>query len=50
MDLVIIDDEPKIRNGLSHMLARHIAWNVVATFEDAISALEYLDEIGRAHV
>ncbi|MCI7737900.1 MAG: response regulator [Lachnospiraceae bacterium] len=44
MDLVIIDDEPKIRNGLSHMLARHIAWNVVATFEDAISALEYLDD------
>lgn len=44
MDIVIIDDEPKIRNGLSHMLARHIAWNVVGVFEDALSALEYLEK------
>ena len=44
MDIVIIDDEPKIRNGLSHMLARHIAWNVVGVFEDALSALDYLEK------
>lgn len=44
MDIVIIDDEPKIRNGLHHMLARQLAWNVTGVFDNALSALEYLEQ------
>jgi two-component system response regulator YesN len=44
MDVIIIDDEPKIRYGLQHFIAKQAAWNVVATFENAITALDYLEQ------
>ena len=44
MDLVIIDDEPKIRKGLQHILDKQPAWNVAGVFENGPEALEYLEE------
>ena len=44
MDIVIIDDEPKIRKGLQHILDKQLAWNVTGVFENGLDALEYLEE------
>ncbi len=44
MNIIILDDEPKIRNGMTHLLCQHDGWNVVGTFADAQSALSYLYE------
>lgn len=44
MKIIIIDDEPKIRNGMTHLLSQHDGWDVVGTFADAQSALSYLYE------
>ena len=42
MEIVIIDDEPKIRNGLKHLLERQEGWTVAGAFENAVDALGYL--------
>jgi len=44
MNIVIVDDEPKIRNGLLKLLSSHKGWKVIGVFEDARSALEFLDK------
>lgn len=43
MNIIIVDDEPKIRNGLLKLLASHEGWNVTGVFEDAKKALQFLD-------
>lgn len=42
MKILIIDDEPKIRNGLSNLLARREGWEVAGAYENAADALKYL--------
>ena len=42
MKILIIDDEPKIRNGLSNLLTRREGWEVAGAYENAADALEYL--------
>lgn len=44
MDLIIVDDEPKIRKGLSRILSMHPGWVVKGSFGDAKSALNFLNE------
>lgn len=44
MNIIIIDDEPKIRNGMSRLLSRQEGWAVTGTFADAKTALTYLYE------
>lgn len=44
MNIVIVDDEPKIRNGISKLLDSHEGWNVLGAFEDAKTALQFMDE------
>lgn len=36
MDIVIVDDEPKIRNGLSKLLDGRGNWHVTGTYADAM--------------
>lgn len=43
MTIFIIDDEPKIRNGMGRLLSAHPGWQV-QTFADAKSALQSLYE------
>lgn len=40
MDIVIVDDEPKIRNGLSKLLDGRGNWHVTGTYADAMDALK----------
>lgn len=42
MKILIIDDEPKIRNGLSNLLTRREGWEVAGAYENAADALTYL--------
>ena len=42
VDIVIIDDEPKIRNGLRHFLDKQEGWSVTGAFENAVDALAFL--------
>ena len=42
MRAVVVDDEPKIRNGLSALIGRAAGWEVTGSFADAVTALEYL--------
>ena len=42
MKILIIDDEPKIRNGLSNLLTRREGWEVAGAYENAAYALKYL--------
>lgn len=42
MKILIIDDEPKIRNGLSNLLARREGWEIAGAYENAADALKYL--------
>ncbi len=42
MDIVIVDDEPKIRNGLRRLLDGRGSWHVSGTYEDAREALKSL--------
>lgn len=42
MKLMIVDDEPKIRNGLLKLLGAREGWQVTGVFEDALSALTAL--------
>lgn len=42
MKLVVVDDEPKIRNGLVRLLGSHEGWQVSGVFEDAHTALSAL--------
>ena len=44
MDILIVDDEAKIRNGLHKLLASHAGWNVVGAYAEAAGAFEYLSE------
>lgn len=44
MNILIIDDEPKIRHGLTHLLGSHAGWNVIGSFANAASALSFLYE------
>ena len=43
MTIFIVDDEPKIRNGMGKLLSAHLRWQV-QTFADAKSALHRLYE------
>ena len=43
MTIFIVDDEPKIRNGMGKLLSAHPRWQV-QTFADAKSALHRLYE------
>lgn len=45
MKIVIIDDEPKTRNGLSRIISQHESWDVVQSFSSAEEAITYLKEI-----
>lgn len=45
MKIVIIDDEPKTRNGLSRIISQHENWDVVQSFSSAEEAIPYLTEI-----
>jgi two-component system response regulator YesN len=40
MDIVIVDDEPKIRNGLSKLLNGRKNWHVIGVYGDAMDALK----------
>lgn len=42
MKLVIVDDEPKIRNGLVKLLGSHEGWQVSGAYEEAHAALAAL--------
>ena len=44
MNIVIIDDEPKIRNGLKKMLNNHGGWNVPGIFSNGEEAIEFLSK------
>lgn len=44
LNILIIDDEPKIRNGLTNLLSKHENWNISGAFADAASALKFLYE------
>lgn len=44
MNILIIDDEPKIRNGLTKLLSAHENWNISGAFADAASALNFMYE------
>lgn len=44
MKILIIDDEPKIRNGLINLLSAHKNWTVSGAFADAVSALKFMYE------
>lgn len=45
MKIVIIDDEPKTRNGLIRIISQHESWDVVQSFSSAEEAITYLKEI-----
>lgn len=42
MNIIIIDDEPKIRNGMKNLLSRSDRWTVAGVFENAKEALHFL--------
>lgn len=42
MNIIIIDDEPKIRNGIKNLLSRYDSWTVSGVFENAKEALRFL--------
>ncbi len=44
MNIVIVDDEPKIRKGLGKLLGQHEGWIIAGVFEEAQSALSFLYE------
>ncbi|MEG2440699.1 MAG: response regulator [Acetivibrio sp.] len=44
MDIIIVDDEPKIRNGLYKLLNGKENWKVIGAFEEAKTALKFLYE------
>lgn len=44
MKIIIIDDEPKIRKGLSKILNMHPGWTVLDTFTEGESAIRFLAE------
>lgn len=44
MNILIIDDEPKIRNGLINLLSARNNWTVSGAFADAVSALKFMYE------
>lgn len=45
MKIIIIDDEPKIRKGLSKIISMHPGWYVMETFADGESAIAYLQDV-----
>jgi len=44
MDIVIVDDEPKIRNGLERLLSAEQDFHVAGAFDEAQKAFAYLEE------
>lgn len=42
MKIVIIDDEPKTRNGLAKIIGAHAGWKITRSFDDALDAIDYL--------
>ncbi|MBA4347493.1 MAG: DNA-binding response regulator [Clostridiales bacterium] len=44
MNIIIVDDEPKIRKGLGRLLGLREGWVVAGVFEEAESALSFLYE------
>lgn len=42
MKIVIIDDEPKSRNGLSKIISAHKRWKLIKAFDNAINAENFL--------
>ncbi|MCD7991482.1 MAG: response regulator [Clostridia bacterium] len=49
MRAIVVDDEPKIRNGLCGLVEGLEGWTVAGSFEDAPAAMEYLRK-GQADV
>lgn len=43
MNIIVVDDEPKIRHGISKILSKNQEYKVCGVFEDAKSALDYLE-------
>ena len=43
MKIIIIDDEPKIRKGLSKILNMHPGWTVLDTFSEGESAIRFME-------
>jgi len=44
LKIIIIDDEPKIRKGLSKILGMHPGWSVLGAFSEADSAISFVQE------
>lgn len=44
MNIVLVDDEPKIRQGMARLISKREGWNVDKTFDNAKEAVEYLEE------
>ena len=44
MKIIIIDDEPKIRKGLSKILNMHSGWTVLDTFSEGESAIRFMED------
>lgn len=44
MKIIIIDDEPKIRKGMSKILGIHPGWIVLETFAEGESAIQFLKD------
>ena len=42
MRAIVVDDEPKIRNGLCRLVEGLEEWTVAGSFEEAAAAMEYL--------
>ena len=42
MRAIVVDDEPKIRNGLCRLVEGLEEWTVARSFEEAAAAMEYL--------
>lgn len=44
MKIIVIDDEPKVRNGLSKILNQHVGWRVLDSFSEGESAIAFLKD------
>ena len=42
MRAIVVDDEPKIRNGLCRLVEGLEEWTVAGSFEEAAAAMDYL--------
>ena len=42
MKVIVVDDEPKIRNGICNLIERREGWKAEGSFDNAQEAMEYL--------